>query len=310
MAAVRNNVFEGQVAVVTGAGRGLGRDYARNFAAHGASVLVNDYGTDLSGQGESNGPADQVVAEIVAQGGKAIANYDGVHEPSGAEAIVDSAHKHFGRIDILVCNAGVWSCQDLVETNDAIWDRTIGVHLGGTMMTARAALPHMAGQGYGRLVFTASSGGLYGKGGLTAYGAAKGGIYGLMRCLSLELAAKDPDICVNTILPGAQTRMISPQSASLWADRPDLADPAHVTPIVAYLASKDCRENGRAYSVGAGFFARDEAMQGAGVRLPVHRPISRDDIAEHWAAINDLSDPRPFADVMEYGARMFGLGGH
>ncbi|MFT4055687.1 MAG: SDR family NAD(P)-dependent oxidoreductase [Novosphingobium sp.] len=299
--------FTGQVAVVTGAGRGLGSGYARFLAARGASVVVNDHGTELDGEGFAKGPADETVDAIHAGGGTAIANHASVAEPDGAAAIVEDALTAFGRIDILICNAGVWSCQPLEETTDAIWARTMGVHVGGTMMAARAALPHMKAQGFGRLVFTASSGGLYGKAGLTAYGAAKGAIYGLMRCLALELSESGIDVTVNTVLPGAQTRMISAKSASLWDDRPGLADPDHVVPLVAFLASAACRDNGRAYSAGGGYFARDEAVQGAGVRLPVDQPITPDEIARHWQAINDMSQPALFADVMDYGARMFDL---
>jgi len=297
--------FDGQVAVVTGAGNGLGRSHALHLAAAGAAVVVNDYGPDVGGLGHSAAPADAVVAEIRARGGTAVANHDGVHHREGAEAIIRAAIDGFGRIDILVCNAGIWSMQPFAETDDAIWDRTIGVHLNGTMYTSRAAWPHMCAAGYGRLVFTASSGGLYGKGGLTAYGAAKGAIYGLMRCLALE--AEDRDIRVNTVLPGAATRMVSAKTASLWESRPGLGDPAHVTPLVAYLASRACPVTGRAYSAGGGYFARDEVMQGAGVRLPIDRPITVEQIARHWEAISDLSRPATYDDVMAYGARMFGL---
>lgn len=307
MANGNNSDFTGQVVVVTGAGRGLGRSHARYFAANGARVVVNDFGGELDGAGSGHAPADEVVAEILSAGGEAVASYHGVHDAAGADAIIATALDNFGRIDALICNAGVWSIQPLEDTTDAIWKRTMDVHVGGTMMTTRAALPQMKSQGYGRLVFTASSGGLYGKAGLTAYGAAKGAIFGLMRCLSLELEEADGDLAVNTLLPGAQTRMISAKSASLWKDQPNLADPEHVTPLVAFLASTACRENGKAYSAGGGYFARDDTMQGAGVRLPIDQPITHGDIAGHWSAIDDLSSATRFADVMEYGARMFGL---
>lgn len=297
--------FDGQVAVVTGAGNGLGRSHALYLAARGASVVVNDYGPNVAGLGQSTGPADAVVAEIREQGGTAVANHDGVHLRDGAEAIIASAIDAFGGIDILICNAGIWSMQPFEETDDAIWDRTLGVHLNGTMYTTRAAWPHMRAKGYGRVVFTASSGGLYGKGGLTAYGAAKGAIYGLMRCLALE--GEEIGVRINTVLPGANTRMVSAKTASLWEARPGLGDPGHVTPLVAYLASRACPVNNAAFSAGGGYFARDAVMQGAGVRLPIDTPISAEQIAANWAAICDLSQPVTYSDVMEYGARMFGL---
>lgn len=296
--------FDGQVAVVTGAGNGLGRSHALYLAAQGACVVVNDYGPDVGGLGRSSAPADAVVAEIRERGGVAVASHDGVHHREGGEAIIRTAIDSFGRIDILICNAGIWSMQPFAETDDAIWDRTIGVHLNGTMYASRAAWPHMLAAGYGRLVFTASSGGLYGKGGLTAYGAAKGAIYGLMRCLALE--AEDRDIRVNTVLPGAATRMVSAKTAALWESRPGLGDPAHVTPLAAYLASRSCAVTSRAYSAGGGYFARDEVMQGAGVRLPIDAPITVDQIMRHWDAIDDLSGAATYPDVMAYGARMFG----
>lgn len=297
--------FDGQVAVVTGAGNGLGRSYALFLASRGASVVVNDYGPDVSGIGHSAAPAKAVVDEIVGLGGAAVASHHGVHLRDDAEAIIATAIEAFGRIDILICNAGIWSMQPFAETDDAIWDRTIGVHLNGTMFTARAAWPHMQAQGYGRLVFTASSGGLYGKGGLTAYGAAKGAIYGLMRCLAPE--AEGADIRVNTVLPGAATRMVSARTATLWEARPGLGDPAHVTPIVAYLANRACAVTGAAYSAGGGYFARDAVMQGPGIRLPIDAPITIEAIASHWDAISNLSPPTTFDDVMAYGARMFDL---
>lgn len=304
-----NADFDGRVVVITGAGRGLGRSYAHYFAARGAKVVVNDYGTELDGAGSASAPADEVVEEIHSSGGVAIADHHGVHDPAGATAVIDAALAAFDRVDILICNAGVWSCQPLEETSDATWSRTMGVHVNGTMMTSRAVLPHMKAQGYGRLVFTASSGGLYGKAGLTAYGAAKGAVYGLMRCLALELEEAAGDLAVNSVLPGAQTRMVSLRTAGLWENRPGLADPNHVAPLVAYLASATCRENGKAYSAGGGYFARDEVMQGTGAHLPIDRSISHLDIAAHWPAINDLSRPARFANVMDYGARMFGLEG-
>lgn len=297
--------FDGQVAVVTGAGNGLGRAYAHLLASRGAAVIVNDCGTNLDGSGHSSGPADRVAAEIQANGGRAVANYDDVQSADGARAIIEAAETRFGTIDILVCNAGVWSMQPFEELDDALWERTIGVHLTGTMRTSRAAWPIMKRKNYGRIVFTASSGGAYGKGGLTAYGAAKGGIYGLMRCLANEVG--DANIKVNTILPGAATRMVSKATAALWESNPGLGDPANVAPLVAYLSSNACTENGCAYSAGGGYFARDEMMQGKGARFSLDNPITPEMIAGRWAEINSMADPTGYPDVMAYGARMFGL---
>lgn len=299
--------FDGQVAVVTGAGTGIGRAHALMLAARGASVVVNDLGTGVDGLGSSSSSADAVVAEILASGGTAVANYDGVHISAGADAIIRTAIDAFGRLDILVCNAGILTPQPFEELTDDVWNRTIGIHLNGTMFTARAAWRIMKPRGYGRLIFTASSGGLYGKGGLTAYGAAKGGIYGLMRCLHLE--AGGADIRVNTILPGASTRMLSPASIKFYEGREGMGDPMLVSALVAYLAHRDCRDNGHAYSVGGGYYARDEAMQGQGVRLGYSEPVTPERIAANWDAINSLGDPAAFESVVPYAGRMFDLGG-
>lgn len=292
--------FDGEVAVVTGAGNGLGRSYAHLLAARGARVVVNDFGSNLAGEGLSHSPAETVVAEIGDAGGVAVANYEDVRSSSGCQAIIDSALSHFGRLDILICNAGIWSLNLFEDVTDEIWRNTLGVHLDGTMFAARAAWPVMKAAGYGRIVLTSSSGGLYGKAGLTAYAAAKGGIFGLMQALSLE--APPEDIRVNTILPGAATRMISEKTASLWQGRPGMGDPAHVAALVAVLASRQCGVNGRAYSAGGGYYARDEAMLGAGTRLDPDRPASPEEIMASWPLIDRLTDPAEFDDVMAYGA--------
>lgn len=297
--------LRGKVAVVTGAGGGLGRSHALVLAARGARVIVNDYGAALDGTGSSVRAADAVVEEIRGQGGDAIASHHGVHESASASAIVDLAMDRYGAIDILVCNAGIWSSQPFEQLSDDLWHRTIAVHLSGTMFVTRAAWPHMMRNGHGRVIFTSSAGGLYGKAGLSAYGAAKAGIYGLMRCLALEV--EGADICVNTILPGAATRMISPGTAALWASDPMIADPRHPSSLVAYLASAACRTNGHAYSVGGGFIARDEMMEARGVRLPHEVPASPEQIAEQWESIDGLSDPRRFDSALSNGANMFGL---
>lgn len=298
--------FHGQVAVVTGAGAGLGRSHALLLAARGASVVVNDFGTDLTGIGQSSTPADQVVAEIEAAGGTAVANYDGVHTSDGANAIIATALNRFGKIDILVCNAGILLYEPFAEVTDEVWRRTLAVHLDGTMFTARAAWPEMKRRGYGRVVVT-SSGGMLGKTGLAAYSAAKAGIYGLMRTMSVEIEAGE-DIMVNALLPCGTSRMLSPDTLRHLDVHPDLADPAHISPVVAYLASRACRDSGKAYTAGGGFVARDEMVQGQGVRFDRSGGITPEQIEASWAGINDLSDPRVFDSALSSGAAMFGFG--
>jgi NAD(P)-dependent dehydrogenase (short-subunit alcohol dehydrogenase family) len=302
--------FTGQVAIVTGAGRGLGRSHALLLAARGAKLLVNDFGTAIDGSGVSSNPAEAVVAEIRAAGGEAYANFDSVATGEGATAMVEAAIAQFGRVDILVCNAGNWSSQPMEEIGDEIWRRTLAVHLDGTLFTTRAAWPHMRRQNYGRLVFTASSIALYGKQGVIPYGAAKAGIFGIMKSLADEIG--EDDIRVNTIMPGAVTRMLPAETRTFWKANPGdvnagLGEPEQVSPLVAYLASRSCATNGQAYSAGAGFFARDAVLQSQGVRFDYREGISPEQIADQWEKINDMTNANCFETAMKYGANMFGI---
>lgn len=295
--------FDDRVAVITGAGNGLGRAHALFLAARGARVVVNDYGTGLDGTGESSAPADKVVAEIRDAGGMAVADYNGVHSTAGAEGIARTALDHFGRIDILICNAGILVNQPFETMEEAVWRRTLDVHLDGTMHAARATWPVMKASGYGRMVFT-SSGGFLGKHGLSAYAAAKAGIYGLMRALAVE--GQDHNIRVNAILPVAQTRMISPDTRAFWEARPHLGNTEHVSALVAFLTSSQCPETGRAYTAGGGFVGREEFVQADGVRFDPHTPGTVEEIAARWDAINDLTKVRVFRTAMDSGAAVFG----
>jgi NAD(P)-dependent dehydrogenase (short-subunit alcohol dehydrogenase family) len=297
--------FTGQIAIVTGAGQGLGRSHALLLAARGAKLLVNDPGPALDGAGGSAIPAEEVVAEIRAAGGEAYANFDSVATNEGAKAIIEAAIAQFGRVDILICNAGIRISQPIVDVDDEAWRRTMAVHLDGTLFTTRAAWPHMLRQNYGRVVFTASSVGLYGKGGVISYGTAKAGVFGIMKSLADEIG--ESDIRVNTLLPGAITRMAPPETRTLWEVNPGLHEPELVSPLVAYLASRNCVANGRAYSAGGGFFARDEVMQSQGVRFDYREGVSPEQIADQWEKINDMTDPNYFETAPKYGAHMFGF---
>jgi NAD(P)-dependent dehydrogenase (short-subunit alcohol dehydrogenase family) len=297
--------FAGQVAIVTGAGQGLGRCHALLLASRGAKLLINDFGTAVDGSGGSSTPAESVVAEIRAAGGEAHANFDSVATSEGATSIVESAIKLFGRLDILVCNAGNWSSQPLEEIDDEIWRRTLAVHQDGTLFTTRAAWPHMRRQNYGRFVFTASSVGLYGKEGVIPYGAAKAGIFGIMRSLAVEIG--NADIRVNTILPGAATRMLPAATRAQWDENSGLSEPALVSPMVAYLASRGCASNGHAYSVGGGLFARDAVMQSQGVRFDYRKGVTPEQLADQWEKINDMTNPNCFETAMKCGRHMFGV---
>lgn len=235
-----------------------------------------------------------------------MANYDGVHTATGAQAIIQTAIDSFGQIDILICNAGIFAAEaPLDETSEDVWRRTVGVHLDGSFFTARAAWRHMKQRNYGRVIFTSSSGATYGKDGLTPYCAAKGGIFGLMRGLAQETGTSD--IRVNAILPGAATRMVLEESGSLWESSPGLGNPAHVSPLVACLAHKSCKDNGQLYAAGGGFYARNEMMEPPGIRLPHDKPATPEQIVDAWTQINDMAGAEGFNDAMQHGAHMFGL---
>lgn len=296
--------FDGRVAVITGAGKGLGRAHALLLASRGAKVVVNDYGTSLEGAGHSAQPADEVVAEIVALGGTAIASYDGVHTAAGAQAIIQTAIERFGEVDILVCNAGIRIAQPFEDLSDDVWRRTLAVHLDGTMFITRLVWLRMKNRRYGRIIFTTSPGAMYGISGGSAYGAAKGGIFGLMREIVQEI--EEGDIRINALMPGAATRMVPPEASIFWDSHPGLGDPAHVAPLVAYLACSACRDNGQVYCAGGGFFARNAMMQSRGVRLGYDQPITPEQISDRWQEINDMSNAETFANALTHGARMFG----
>jgi NAD(P)-dependent dehydrogenase (short-subunit alcohol dehydrogenase family) len=276
--------FEGRVAVVTGAARGLGRAYALLLAARGAAVVVNDLGTSVDGVGADGVPAVSVADEIIAAGGRAISDRNDVSTPQGAQALVDSARAQLGRVDILVSNAGIIRWAAFPEADADNLDAHFAVHVGGTFNTARAAWPHMVEQGYGRIVTTTSAG-VFGLPNNTSYATAKGGVIGLTR--SLATAGAKVGIKVNAIAPAAYTRMASGPGA-------EQLPPELVAPMVAFLAHEDCPVNGEIYAAGAGRFARVFIGVTDGYVQP---GATIEDVAEHWATINDATDYSVPADL-------------
>lgn len=268
--------FDGRVAIVTGAGRGLGRAYARLLAGRGASVVVNDVGSSMAGDGADARVAARVVEEIVAAGGTAVADGHDVSTPDGGAALVDAALARFGRVDAVVNNAGIMRWAGMPEVTATHLDDHLGVHVRGSFNTARAAWPHFAAQGCGRVVNTTSAG-LFGLPDNVAYATAKAGIVGLTR--SLAAAGSKHGIKVNAVAPAAVTRM---------AGQPDGADPALApelaAPLVAYLAHEDCPVSGEVYAAGGGRFARIFVACTPGW---VDTNATIEDVAAHWAAIND-----------------------
>jgi NAD(P)-dependent dehydrogenase (short-subunit alcohol dehydrogenase family) len=285
--------FDGRVAVVTGAGRGIGRAHARLLAARGAGVVVNDLGGSMGGTGADDGPASGAAAEIVAAGGVAVPDTSDVATPEGAQALVDAAVERFGRIDVLVNNAGIIRWAGFPEADQDNLDRHLAVHVGGSFNTARAAWPHMAGAGYGRIVMTTSAG-LFGLPNNISYATAKGAVIGLTR--SLTVAGADHGIKVNLIAPGAMTRMAGRSSDQSPDMSPDL-----VAPMVAYLAHEDCPVSGEIYAAGFGRFARIFVAMTPGYVHAGGTPTI-EDVADHWAAINDEAGYGVPADLVDWSA--------
>ena len=272
---------EGRVVVVTGSGGGLGRQHALLFAQRGAKVVVNDLGGSRDGTGAGSEMADQVVAEIKEAGGEAVANYDNVATADGGKAITQTALDAFGSIDIVVNNAGILRDVTFHKMDDSQWDSVLKVHLYGTYNVTRAAWPHMREQGYGRVVVTTSTSGLYGNFGQSNYGAAKLGVVGLINTLALE--GRKYNITANAIAPIAATRMtedIMPEEmlAAL--------DPAFVSPLVVHLAAEECTDSGEVVLAGGGNYARVHYMQAAGANFQSVPTV--DDITAQWDTIMNM----------------------
>jgi NAD(P)-dependent dehydrogenase (short-subunit alcohol dehydrogenase family) len=253
--------FDGRVAVITGAGGGLGRCHAIELASRGAAVVVNDLGGTLDGQGRS-ASAQRVVDEIVASGGKATASHSSVATPDGATEIVQTALDTFGRIDILVNNAGILRDKAFHNMDAQMIESVLDVHLKGALFVSQLAFTHMRRQGYGRIINTSSASGLFGNFGQANYGAAKAGLAGLVRVLALEGEAYG--IKVNAIAPLAATRM----TGSLLGDLAEKATPESISPVVAYLAHESCSVSGNIYSVSGGRVALIFFAETQGAVLP------------------------------------------
>jgi NAD(P)-dependent dehydrogenase (short-subunit alcohol dehydrogenase family) len=254
--------FDGRVAIITGAGGALGRSHSLELARRGAKVVVNDVGGSVHGEGEAKTPAQQVVDEIIALGGQAIANFASVTTPAGGEAILASALDTFGRVDILVNNAGILRDRAFHNMGSEDIDAVLDVHLRGAMFVTQPAFKLMREQRYGRIINTTSASGLFGNFGQANYGAAKAGLLGLTRVLAQEGARVN--ILVNAIAPLARTRMTN----GLLGDLEALLDPQCVSAAVAYLAHENCAVNGHVYSVAGGRVARIFMAESRGVVLP------------------------------------------
>jgi len=242
--------FDDRVIIVTGAGSGLGKSHALEFARRGGKVVVNDLGGSVDGTGSGASAADLVVKEIEEAGGTAVPNYESVSTPEGGEAIVQSALDNFGRVDVVINNAGILRDRSLVKMSPEEWDAVLDVHLRGAYCVSRPALRAMKENNYGRFVFTASAAGVFGNFGQGNYGAAKMGLVGLSNVVSQE--GLKNNIKSNVIAPIALTRMTTGIMDNLGLK----LDPEYVTSMVVYLASEECEQTHEIYSVGAGRYAR------------------------------------------------------
>jgi len=287
--------FDERVALITGAGRGVGREYALLLAARGAAVVVNDLGTSPQGVDHSSEPAEQVASAIRDAGGTAIADASSVAEQEGAHALVERARSEFGRIDILIHNAGIV---------DGSFDQLMAVNLSAAYWLTEAAWPSMHTQQYGRILLTTSSAGLFGSANgpgyepMQSYGAAKMGALGLGR--SLAVRGRPSNILVNMVTPNAYTRLVAglPQSPNLqWMQRH--SKPALVAPGCAYLVHESCPVSGETFAIGAGRMARIFIAQTAGY---VNPDLTVEDVATHFREICDEAGyhvPRDMKDVTD-----------
>jgi NAD(P)-dependent dehydrogenase (short-subunit alcohol dehydrogenase family) len=274
--------FDGRVAVITGAGGGLGKTYAQDLARRGASVVVNDLGGSADGTGGGSSMADATVKEIIEAGGKAVANYDSVATPEGGKAIIQTALDNFGKVDVLVNNAGILRDKSFLKLEPAQLDAILDVHLRGAFFVTQPAFASMKDNGYGRIVMASSGAGIFGNFGQSNYGAAKMGLVGLMNVLAVEGAKYD--IKVNTIAPLAKTRL----TEQLLGGLADALDPAFVTPLVTYLCSQKCELTHEIFDVGGGRYARVFIGMGKGwVTAKGKKPVA-EDILDNIDVIRDI----------------------
>src|SRR3984957_17713885 len=285
--------FDDRVAIVTGAGAGLGRSHAMLLASRGAKVVVNDPGGAVDGSGGEHSVADKVVAEIKAAGGQAVANYNSVADMKSAQNIVDTAVNAFGRLDILVNNAGI--LRDKAFNNMSMEDFEFAsqVHYMGTVYCTKAAWPVMRKQQYGRIVVTTSGSGTVGNFGQSNYGAAKMAVVGLINVLRIE-GAKYNILC-NAISPSAHTRMtegLLPPDIGPWM-KPEL-----VSPAVAWLCSEECDQNGEIIAATAGGYARVQYFVSEGAQFDPAEPVTIEMVRDSLDKIRDLSTAKPYFGMM------------
>ena len=287
--------LKGRVAIVTGAGNGLGREHALLLARHGAKVVVNDPGASVSGSDDDRGAAQKVVDEIKAIGGEAVASLDSVAEFAGAQKIINDAVESFGRLDILVNNAGILRDKSFSKMDMMDFEKVVGVHFFGTVYCTKAAWPIMMQQKYGRIVVTTSGSGTRGAYGQSNYGAAKMGVLGLMNCLAIE--GEKSGVLINAISPVAATRMtegLMPPGLDKYMT------PAFISPAVAWLCSDRCTSSGLIVNAIAGYFSRVKFFESEGVQFDPAATVTVEMFDEAFSRIQQLDNAHPL------GAGSFG----
>jgi len=292
--------FNDRVAVITGAGHGLGRSHALALAARGAKVLVNDLGGAVDGSGADAGAAQAVVEEIRGHDGEALANADDIATRDGAARLIAQARDAWGRVDILINNAGI--LRDKSFQNMALddFEAVLNVHLLGSVYCSHAAWPLMREQAYGRVLMTTSAAGLYGNFGQANYGAAKMGLIGLMNVLKLE--GRKYNITVNTVAPVAGTRMggtVFPEQVM------PLLRPELVSAAVMWLSSEQCNLSGEIIAAGAGYYSRVQVMEGKGLTVDPGGNVTPELLHEAEAEILEMSQAQPFDEAMQAVQRVF-----
>ncbi len=274
--------FDDRVVIVTGAGNGLGKSHALDFAKRGAKVVINDLGGGIAGEGASTSVAQSVVNEIKALGGEAVANTDSVEH---GDKLVQTALDTYGRIDVVVNNAGILRDASFAKMTDADWDIIYRVHLYGSYKVTKAAWPHMRNANYGRIVMTTSVAGVYGNFGQANYAAAKLGLFGLAQTLAIEGASKN--IKCNTVAPTAGSRLTA---TVLPQDVRDALKPEYVTPAVVLLSHESCPASGKLFEVGGGWVSQTRWEQTEGVFF--REDFAAEDVEAKWAGITDFGNAR------------------
>ena len=291
--------FSGRVAIVTGAGAGLGRSYALELAKRGAKVVINDLGGTRDGAGSSDAAANKVVDEIKALGGQAVPNYDNVATVAGGANIVKTAVDAFGKVDILINNAGILRDKSFTKMEEENWDGVMNVHLKGAYCVSRPAFEVMRANNYGRIIMTTSGAGLFGNFGQSNYASAKMGLIGLTNVLKLEGAKYN--VKTNVIVPVAASRLTEDVLPPEFFEK---MKPDYIAPAVLYMCSEECQDSGMIINATLGYFSRTAILTGPGAILSKDGKVpSPEEVRDSWSTITSLEDPKYFNQLPE----MFGV---